>query len=82
MREFHKWWPPFRVAVLHGSTAVGGKGDIISTIARAGPGNVLLTTYAAMKNHRKRLLQYDWHYVILDEGHIVCMCFAALPCQE
>jgi hypothetical protein len=22
--EFHKWWPPFRVAVLHGTGSHGG----------------------------------------------------------
>ena len=24
VREFHKWWPPFRVAVLHGSGSYTG----------------------------------------------------------
>ena len=33
VKEFHKWWPPFRVAVLHDSGSfVGSKASLIHTI--------------------------------------------------
>ena len=33
--EFHKWWPPFRVAVLHGSGNYGGsKAKLIRDIVQ------------------------------------------------
>eukprot|EP00042_Codosiga_hollandica_P057407 m.850308 g.850308 ORF g.850308 m.850308 type:complete len:852 (+) comp59579_c0_seq2:225-2780(+) len=70
-REFHKWWPPFRVCVLHSHTAQVGQAKVIDIVGRGGPGNVLLTTYASMKKYESALLRHRWHYVILDEGHIV-----------
>ena len=37
VREFHTWWPPFRVALLHGSgTHIGPRADIINAIAKKG----------------------------------------------
>lgn len=37
VREFHTWWPPFRVALLHGSGShTGSRTDIINTIAKKG----------------------------------------------
>ena len=30
---------------------------------------VLLTSYSAMTSHKELLVEQDWHYVILDEGH-------------
>lgn len=32
-------------------------------------GNVLLTSYGTFAKNRKHLVDKDWHYVILDEGH-------------
>lgn len=30
---------------------------------------VLITTYSGMLQHIDILLKYEWHYVVLDEGH-------------
>ncbi|XP_028819956.1 DNA excision repair protein ERCC-6 isoform X2 [Denticeps clupeoides] len=43
VKEFHNWWPPFRVAVLHETGSFTSKKDYLQ--------------------------RYDWHYIILDEGH-------------
>jgi DNA excision repair protein ERCC-6 len=43
--EFHKWWPPARVAVLHSSGTAGSDAKIATEIGKAGPGNVLVTSY-------------------------------------
>lgn len=30
---------------------------------------ILITTYNGLLQHIDNLLKYDWHYVVLDEGH-------------
>jgi DNA excision repair protein ERCC-6 len=69
--EFHRWWPPFRVAVLHAHTLAQQREQVIDMIAKGGVGHVLVTTYASMKAYSERLHRYRWHYVVLDEGHVV-----------
>ncbi|KAI8814438.1 hypothetical protein BJ742DRAFT_785400 [Cladochytrium replicatum] len=129
VQEFHKWWPPFRVAILH-STGSGmiklgddeaeefrsddndddspeedqslyedrrgpkrrgggrrygntkkrkllGKEEdtkwnpaaarIVDRILKQG--HVLVTTFAALRIHRRILLPVKWAYAVLDEGH-------------
>lgn len=69
VNEFHKWWPPFRVAVLHQSGSYKGKSrtklvnDIIQT------NGILITSYKSLVCFQKYLVPKNWHYVILDEGH-------------
>lgn len=41
--------------------------NLIPEIA-AGHG-ILITSYSAVRNLQDILQRYDWHYVILDEGH-------------
>ncbi|XP_043991983.1 DNA excision repair protein ERCC-6 isoform X2 [Gambusia affinis] len=68
VKEFHTWWPPFRVAVLHETGSfTSSKEKLIPEIA-AGHG-ILITSYSAVRNLQDILQRYDWHYVILDEGH-------------
>ena len=67
--ELHKWWPPFRVAVLHSSGSSTQRQGIVREIAKAGPGNILITTYAGLRIRQEAILPHQWHYVILDEGH-------------
>ncbi|XP_071515644.1 DNA excision repair protein ERCC-6-like [Panulirus ornatus] len=68
VKEFHKWWPPFRVAVLHESgTFTGKRPALIHNINRNG--GILVTSYTGVRDQLETLLQYDWHYIILDEGH-------------
>ncbi|XP_014666472.1 PREDICTED: DNA excision repair protein ERCC-6-like [Priapulus caudatus] len=66
--EFHIWWAPFRIAVFHDTgNFVGSKASLVQDIQR--DKGVLITSYAGVVQHQKMLVKYDWHYVILDEGH-------------
>ncbi|XP_067093027.1 DNA excision repair protein ERCC-6 [Osmerus mordax] len=68
VREFHTWWPPFRVAVLHDTGSfTSNKEKLIPEIAECH--GVLITSYSAVRMMQDRLQRHDWHYVILDEGH-------------
>uniref|UniRef100_A0A3B3USV7 DNA excision repair protein ERCC-6 n=1 Tax=Poecilia latipinna TaxID=48699 RepID=A0A3B3USV7_9TELE len=68
VKEFHTWWPPFRVAVLHETGSfTSNKEKLIPEIAACH--GILITSYSAVRNLQDILQRYDWHYVILDEGH-------------
>lgn len=68
VNEFHKWWPDFRVAILHDSGTFTGKRHHL--IDRFGSANgILITSYARARISIDDLLTQPWHYVILDEGH-------------
>lgn len=88
--EFHRWWPPLRVSILHSSgsgmldTAYEDDYDvehfrpmasksssaakrIINSVVRKG--HVLVTTYTGLQTYAEDLLQVEWDYAVLDEGH-------------
>lgn len=68
VKEFHTWWPPFRVAVLHETGSfTSNKEKLVPEIASCH--GILITSYSAVRNMQDILLRYDWHYIILDEGH-------------
>ncbi|XP_077438587.1 DNA excision repair protein ERCC-6 [Vanacampus margaritifer] len=68
VKEFHTWWPPFRVAVLHETGSFSNKKEkLIPEIASCH--GILITSYSAVRILQDTLQRYDWHYVILDEGH-------------
>ncbi|XP_044229225.1 DNA excision repair protein ERCC-6 [Thunnus albacares] len=68
VKEFHTWWPPFRVAVLHETGSfTSNKEKLIPEIAACH--GILITSYSAVRNMLDSLQRYDWHYIILDEGH-------------
>ncbi|KAM9809351.1 DNA excision repair protein ERCC-6 isoform X2 [Syngnathus typhle] len=68
VKEFHTWWPPFRVAVLHETGSFSSnKEKLIPEIASCH--GILITSYSAVRSLQDILQRYDWHYVILDEGH-------------
>lgn len=68
VKEFHKWWPPFRVAILHESGSYSGsKHTLIKSIQDSS--GILITSYVGIVTNQNDLLRYSWHYVILDEGH-------------
>ncbi|XP_020498616.2 DNA excision repair protein ERCC-6 [Labrus bergylta] len=68
VKEFHTWWPPFRVAVLHETGSfTSNKEKLIPEIAACH--GILITSYSAVRNMQESLQRYDWHYIILDEGH-------------
>ncbi|VDI10453.1 DNA excision repair protein ERCC-6 [Mytilus galloprovincialis] len=68
VKEFHKWWPLFRVAILHSSGSYTCKeAELIRTIIKEN--GVLVTSYSTLVIHQELIISYNWHYVILDEGH-------------
>ncbi|TRY63996.1 hypothetical protein TCAL_00795 [Tigriopus californicus] len=68
VKEFHKWWPMFRVAVLHESGShTGSRQSLIrSVVASKG---VLITSFNGVVAFNDALVQGNFDYVILDEGH-------------
>ncbi|XP_010130977.1 PREDICTED: DNA excision repair protein ERCC-6-like [Buceros rhinoceros silvestris] len=68
VKELHTWWPPFRVAILHetGSYTLN-KVKLIQEIVSCN--GILITSYSYIRLMQDNILSYDWHYVILDEGH-------------
>jgi len=97
VNEFHRWWPPLRVSILHtsGSGMIdlgreaaleddleeeewdedrprksrnhkAAKG-IVDRVLRNG--HVLVTTYSGLQSYADLLVQVEWEYAILDEGH-------------
>lgn len=76
VQEFHRWWPPFRVALLHSSGSAAVSSDKGKSKAMKGlvddihkNGNVIITTYEGVRVYREFLLPLEWEYVVLDEGH-------------
>ncbi|CAI2736094.1 unnamed protein product [Schistosoma spindalis] len=69
MSEFHSWWPPIRVAILHSTGSCYGKPNKLIQMINNNPGSVLLTTYSTLVTYRDMLTSRNWSYVILDEGH-------------
>ncbi|KAI5108055.1 DNA excision repair protein ERCC-6, partial [Silurus meridionalis] len=68
VKEFHTWWPPFRVAVLHETGSFTKKKEkLIPEIAACH--GILITSYSYIRIMQDYIQKYDWHYVILDEGH-------------
>lgn len=67
-KEFHKWWPPLRIAILHESGShAGSKEALIKSINNSN--GILITSYSGVVNNSQTLLGLEWDYVILDEGH-------------
>ncbi|VEN59346.1 unnamed protein product [Callosobruchus maculatus] len=68
VKHIHDWAPEFRVAVLHASsTFVGPMSRLANEIYESK--GILIVTYQGILKHQDCILNYRWHYVILDEGH-------------
>uniref|UniRef100_H3AWF0 DNA excision repair protein ERCC-6 n=1 Tax=Latimeria chalumnae TaxID=7897 RepID=H3AWF0_LATCH len=68
VREFHIWWPPFRVAVLHETGSYTNlKVKLIREIVACR--GILITSYSYIRMKQDSIHRHNWHYVILDEGH-------------
>ncbi|GAA6107372.1 DNA excision repair protein ERCC-6 isoform X1 [Tachysurus ichikawai] len=68
VKEFHTWWPPFRVAVLHETGSFNNKKEELIPEIVASHG-ILITSYSNVRIMQDYIQKYDWHYIILDEGH-------------
>ncbi|XP_042316777.1 DNA excision repair protein ERCC-6 isoform X2 [Sceloporus undulatus] len=83
VKEFHVWWPPFRVAVLHETGSYTKKKvKLIREIAACN--GILITSYSYIRLLQDNICSYNWHYVILDEGHKIRNPNAAvtLACKQ
>ncbi|KAM6306223.1 DNA excision repair protein ERCC-6 [Aegotheles albertisi] len=83
VKEFHTWWPPFRVAILHETGSYTNKKvKLIHDIASCH--GILITSYSYIRLMQDNIHRYDWHYVILDEGHKIRNPNAAvtLACKQ
>ncbi|ORY79839.1 SNF2 family N-terminal domain-domain-containing protein [Protomyces lactucae-debilis] len=71
VKEFHKWWPPLRVCILHSSGEATRAGSNVRKVVQnvVNEGHVLVTTYAGLTSYREMLGPVAWSYAILDEGH-------------
>ncbi|VAH57067.1 unnamed protein product [Triticum turgidum subsp. durum] len=97
-REASKWYPKFKVEILHDSANSSSKkgkrysdsesdvswdsdqeevtrtkpaqkwDDLILRVVNSGSG-LLLTTYEQLRIIREKLLDVEWGYAVLDEGH-------------
>lgn len=68
LMEFRKWWPPFRVAILHSTGSFSGKRKLLVENMNKARG-ILITSYQGAVIYQDALHAFDWHYAILDEGH-------------
>uniref|UniRef100_A0A2K5JRV0 DNA excision repair protein ERCC-6 n=1 Tax=Colobus angolensis palliatus TaxID=336983 RepID=A0A2K5JRV0_COLAP len=83
VKEFHTWWPPFRVAILHETGSYTHKKEkLIQDVAHCH--GILITSYSYIRLMQDDISRYDWHYVILDEGHKIRNPNAAvtLACKQ
>ncbi|XP_006061922.3 DNA excision repair protein ERCC-6 [Bubalus bubalis] len=83
VKEFHTWWPPFRVAVLHETGSFTHKKEkLVRDIAHCH--GILITSYSYIRLMQDDISRHDWHYVILDEGHKIRNPNAAitLACKQ
>ncbi|NXH77149.1 ERCC6 protein, partial [Hydrobates tethys] len=83
VKEFHTWWPPFRVAILHETGSYTDKKvKLIREIVSCH--GILITSYSYIRLMQDNIHSYDWHYVILDEGHKIRNPNAAvtLACKQ
>ncbi|CAK7302381.1 DNA excision repair protein ERCC-6 [Vulpes lagopus] len=83
VKEFHTWWPPFRVAILHETgSSTQKKEKLIRDIAHCH--GILITSYSYIRLMQDDISRHDWHYVILDEGHKIRNPNAAvtLACKQ
>jgi DNA excision repair protein ERCC-6 len=83
LREFRKWYPPFRIVLLHDAAnhAVSHAQVLKHAIETK---SIVITTYATLRNLRNIILPNKWAYVFLDEGHQIKNPDAAitLTCKQ
>eukprot|EP00897_Mesotaenium_endlicherianum_P003195 jgi/Mesen1/2903/ME000175S02056 len=65
-RELRRWHPRFQALTAKRSDAKWRK--VVERVARSEAG-ILLTTYERMRLARAQVLDVDWGYCVLDEGH-------------
>ncbi|EDV28228.1 uncharacterized protein TRIADDRAFT_53632 [Trichoplax adhaerens] len=60
--EFHKWWPPFRIAIFHETGSYAGSLEsLVKDIVYSR--GILITTYSHVRIYQTLLAQKPWEYV-------------------
>jgi SNF2 family DNA or RNA helicase len=81
--EFHAWWPPARVLLVHSSSGASRgaraqahtEGTLLKTILERTlrlalrEACVVVTTYECVRLQSEDMLRVPWDIVVLDEGH-------------
>lgn len=71
MREFNNWYPNIRIFILHDSisskTKSRNRTAIVNKCMKCG--GVLITSYSVLRIEKDIILNKEWAYCILDEGH-------------
>lgn len=68
VNELDRWYPGNKTAVLHHSSPYkGSKRKLLALISRLN--GILITSYSSVLAYSQLLNEFEWHYVILDEGH-------------
>lgn len=68
VQHFHNWAPEFRVAILHHSGTHQGQRSKLISIMNKHHG-IIITTYEGILKFKGHMVEHNWHYLILDEGH-------------
>ena len=68
VNELDRWYPNNVVTVLHHTSPYkGSKRKLLNLITKLN--GILITSYTTISLCQDIVFNYDWHYVILDEGH-------------
>ena len=70
VKEFHTWWPPFRVCILHDTGSYqGSRHNLIRDIGKSSSPGFIVTSFNSILSYKDQLKAQNFDYVILDEGH-------------
>lgn len=70
VREFHTWWPLFRVCILHETGShQGSRESLIRSIGKSSHPAILVTSYNSILTFKEQLTSENFDYIVLDEGH-------------
>ena len=70
VKEFHIWWPPFRVCILHDTGSYqGSRHNLIRDIGKSSSPGFIITSFNSILSYKDQLKAQNFDYVILDEGH-------------
>jgi DNA excision repair protein ERCC-6 len=73
LEEIHKWYPAFRVWLLHpSSSSLNMDMSPEQMLEKAFEvGDIVITTYSTFRSKNHMFLRRHWGYVVCDEGHVL-----------
>lgn len=70
VKEFHTWWAPFRVCILHETGSYQGPREhLVKIVGQSSSPTVLVTSYSSALTFKDQLTAQNFDYIVLDEGH-------------